>query len=308
MMAPTIDEGRCLQHYEQRLNDVLDYIERTFDASLSLEHLAEVAHFSPFHFHRLFRAYVGETPHAFVRRLRLQKALTLMERRPKKSLAEIALDSGFAQSSDFSRAFREVYGYPPSKHTKGRVREDSKIRQDILANRGYGFRRPNEAVEGDDFQVRIEDLPAQRIAFVRVIGGGKPERLMAALERLLTWGRQQGIYPGAKLAATSPDNPDIVPTSRYRMDLCMILPEGLKETGRMSFATMPAQRYAMVHSHGDIFKVDRAWTHLFANWLPISGYEPSDAPYVELFRNSDDSQGWSTLDLDCCVPIRPLSY
>jgi predicted transcriptional regulator YdeE len=75
----------------------------------------------------------------------------------------------------------------------------------------------------------------------------------------------------------------------------------------MSFAGMPALKYAMVHSRGDIHKVQRAWTHLFANWLPASGYEPADAPYLELFRDSDDSKGWSILDLDCCVPIRPIS-
>jgi len=251
---------------------------------------------------------VGESPHVFVRRLRLQKAMALMEQRPQRNLAEIALESGFAQSSDFSRAFRDVHGYPPSKHKKGRAREDSKIWQDMPANTGYGFRRPNEPVEGDEFQVRIEDLPAQRIAFVRVIGAHRPDRLMAALERLLSWGRRRGIYPGATLAATSPDNPDIVPTSRYRIDLCMILPAALPEKGRISFATIPALRYAMVHCHGDISKVERAWTHLFAYWLPTSGYEPSNAPYLELFRNSDDSKGWSTLDLDCCVPVRPLSY
>ena len=302
-----MNELQSLENYEQRLNDVIDYIEKNFDGSLSLEHLADVAHFSKFHFHRLFKAYTGETPNVFVRRLRLQKALVVIERKPKRNLAEIALESGFAQSSDFSRAFKEVYGYPPSQHKKGRVAEDSKIRQDMVENKGYGFRRPNEPVEGDDFQVRIEDLPAQRIAYVRVIGGYRPERLMAGLNRLLTWGRRRGIYPGANLASCSPDNPDLVPSSRYRIDLSMILPKGTKETGPISFATMPALRYAMVHCHGDILKVDRAWTYLFSNWLPASGYEPLDAPYVEIFRNSDDSKGWSILDLDCCVPIRPLS-
>jgi len=302
-----MDERRSLQVYEQRLNEVLDYIERNYDQPLMLAHISDVAQFSPFHFHRLFTAYVGETPHVFVRRLRLQKAMALMERRPQKNLSEVAVESGFAQSSDFSRAFREVYGYPPSKHTKGRVSEDSKIRQEMLANKGYHFRGPNDSAEGDNFQVRIEELPAQRIAFVRVIGGYQPDRLMAALERLLTWGRKRGIYPGATLASSSPDNPDIVPTSRYRIDLCMILPEATRETGRISFGVLPAMRYAMVHCLGDIHKVDRAWKFMFSSWLPKSGYEPLDAPYVELFRNSDDSDGWSTLDLDCCVPIRPLS-
>jgi len=299
-----MDHGQSLQNYEQRLNLVLDHIERNFDRSLSLEHLADLAHFSPFHFHRLFKAYVGETPHIFVRRLRLQKALATMELKGRKSLTEVALESGFAQSSDFSRAFRDVYGYAPSKHVKGRTREDSKIWQDVPERKQYAFGSPVEPVDGEQFQVRIETMPSQRIAFVRVIGG---KGLMEGLERLLAWGRRMNIYPGAQLAATSPDSPDIVPPSRYRMDLCMVLPAATKEAGRMSFATWPSLRYAMVHAHGDIHKVSRAWNHLFAKWLPESGYEPDHAPYLELFRNSDDSNGWSILDLDCCVPIRPLT-
>jgi len=302
-----VDEPRSLVNYEKRLNLVLDHIEANYDRPLSLTQLADLAHFSPYHFHRLFRAYTGEPPHVFVRRLRLQKAMTLMERPTRKNLAEIALDSGFAQSSDFSRAFREVYGYPPSKHRNGRVGEDSKIRQDLPNGSRYRFPRSDEPVEGDDFQVRIENLPAQRIAFVRVIGGQNPQRLMGGLDRLLKWGRQRGIYPGATLVATSPDNPEIVPAARYRIDLGMFVPITLKEGDRMSFATLPARRYAMVHAHGNIQKVDCAWTHLFANWLPASNYEPHDSPYLELFRNSDDSNGWSELDLDCCLPIRPLS-
>ncbi len=89
-----------------------------------------------------------------------------------------------------------------------------------------------------------------RIAYVRVIGASKPERLMVALNRLLTWGRRRGIYPGATLASTSPDNPDLVPTARYRMDLCMVVPTGTPELGRVSFATLPARRYAMLHCLG----------------------------------------------------------
>jgi AraC family transcriptional regulator len=303
-----VDEGNSLAQYERRLNGVLDHIEANFDRALPLERVADIAQFSAFHFLRLFKAYVGETPHTFLRRLRLQKALGLMESGRKLTLAEIALDAGFAQSSDFSRAFREVYGYPPSKHVAGRIAEDSKIRQDMLENAGYSFRGLNKPVAGDDFNVRIEDLSEKRIAFIRVIGSHRPDRLMAALERLLAWGRRRGIYPGTQLASCSPDNPDIVPITRFRTDLCMILPKGTREVGSLSFGTMPALRYAMVHCRGDIHKVDRAWTHLFAHWLPSSGYAPLDAPAIELFRNSDDSDGWATLDLDCCVPIRPLTY
>lgn len=60
-----MDGRRSLESYERRLNAVLDYIEAFFDQPLPLEHLSDVARFSPFHFHRLFKASMGETPSVF---------------------------------------------------------------------------------------------------------------------------------------------------------------------------------------------------------------------------------------------------
>jgi AraC family transcriptional regulator len=45
-----------IEEYRSRINRVIDYIEANIDRDLSLPELAEVAHFSPFHFHRIFRA------------------------------------------------------------------------------------------------------------------------------------------------------------------------------------------------------------------------------------------------------------
>jgi AraC family transcriptional regulator len=58
---------------------------------------------------------VGETLHAFVRRLRLERALHLMSHDRRRSLTEIALACGFASSSDFSRSFKQRYGVAPKR-------------------------------------------------------------------------------------------------------------------------------------------------------------------------------------------------
>ncbi|MFM9577939.1 AraC family transcriptional regulator, partial [Streptomyces turgidiscabies] len=87
---------------------VLDHVHDHLSEPLPLERLARLAHFSPFHFHRVFRALVGEPVHAFVLRLRLQRALFRMEHGPAGTLTQIALACGFASSSDFSRAFKQA--------------------------------------------------------------------------------------------------------------------------------------------------------------------------------------------------------
>jgi DNA gyrase inhibitor GyrI len=63
------------QIYLRRINRVIDHISNNLSEPLDLETLARLAYFSPFHFHRIFRLLVGEPLHAFVRRLRLEKAV-----------------------------------------------------------------------------------------------------------------------------------------------------------------------------------------------------------------------------------------
>jgi uncharacterized protein (TIGR03067 family) len=91
--------------YQQRINRVIDHIKDHLAEPLPLEKLARLAHFSPFHFHRIFRSLVGEPLHSFIRRLRLEKAVLQMSHGPHATLTEIALRWGFASSSDFQRTF-----------------------------------------------------------------------------------------------------------------------------------------------------------------------------------------------------------
>ncbi len=100
--------------YVERVNRAIDYIVHNLDQPLRLEHVAGVACFSPFHFHRVFRSLVGETLNQFVKRLRLERALFLMAHDSQRPLTEVALSCGFSSSSDFSRNFRQRYGVPPS--------------------------------------------------------------------------------------------------------------------------------------------------------------------------------------------------
>ncbi|MBL7135447.1 MAG: helix-turn-helix transcriptional regulator [Candidatus Marinimicrobia bacterium] len=76
---------------------------------MTLNELVAVAHFSPFHFHRLFRAFVGETLKQFIQRIRLEKAAERLITNPLESITAIALDSGFSGSATFARAFKEYF-------------------------------------------------------------------------------------------------------------------------------------------------------------------------------------------------------
>lgn len=110
---PETPEGTSLD-YVERVNRAIDYILCNLDQPLQLEVVARVAFFSPFHFHRVFQSLLGETLNHFVKRLRLERALFILSHGRERSLTDIALECGFASSSDFSRSFKQRYGVPPS--------------------------------------------------------------------------------------------------------------------------------------------------------------------------------------------------
>jgi AraC family transcriptional regulator len=294
------------QTYLLRINRVIDHIRDHLTEPLSLASLARVAHFSPFHFHRIFRSLVGEPVHTFVRRLRLERAVFRMEHGPKATLTQIALASGFASSSDFSRAFTQAYGFSPRGYSRERFVQESKIRQDLIANAGYNLGKLPDVRNPDGFRVRLLDRPAERIAYVRVIGTDTPDKLLAGLHRLLDWGRGAGLVPGGRLVGMSQDDPDITPMKKYRYDWCLVLPAGVDPGRQVSVGRIPAGRFAALHCEGDIHKLDRAWRYLFLVWLPGSGYQPTHDPALEVYRGSEIALDGSAFDIDCRVPVKPL--
>jgi DNA gyrase inhibitor GyrI/AraC-like DNA-binding protein len=295
-----------IQTCRRRVNRIIDYIKDHLTEPLPIAELARLAHFSPFHFHRIFRSVVGEPLHAFIRRLRLESAVFHVLHGPGVTLTRIALQAGFASSSDFSRTFKQTYGFSPRGLTRDRLLQESKIRQDLLPNAGYGFGKLPDARNPDRFRVRLVDRPAQRIAYERAIGSFEPQRVLAAFERLMAWGREHGLVPRAQLIGKTLDNPDITPMNKFQFDWCLVLPPGHDLDGDVSLGLIPANRFAVVHCAGDLHKEERAWRYLFHTWLPGSGYEPTDDPLLEVYRRHPLDLGWDTFDIDCCLPVRPL--
>lgn len=67
-------QDRSRIEYRSRINRVMDYIDQHLDQTLELKTIAEIANFSPFHFHRIFTFLIGETPIDYIQRIRVEKA------------------------------------------------------------------------------------------------------------------------------------------------------------------------------------------------------------------------------------------
>ena len=126
---PSLDSQ---SEYKDRMHRVLAHIDEHLDEQLALAALAEVAHFSPFHFHRLFSAWMGETLGDYLRRRRVEVAAMRLAAQPHTRILNIALSVGFGSAEAFTRAFKSHFGSLPTAW-----REHQSSLRNAFSNSGF---------------------------------------------------------------------------------------------------------------------------------------------------------------------------
>lgn len=292
--------------YVQSVNRAIDHITRNLDGSLRLDAIAQVAGFSPFHFHRVFKSLTGETLGDFVKRLRLERALYLMSHAPGRSLTEVALECGFSSSSDFSRSFKQRFGSPPSAFDLATFRDSRRGEYERFLGGGGAPRlaRLPQGENPDGFEVALRSLPPRTVAYVRVFNPyASFSAVTAAYDRLLAWASARGLADRQWLGYQWED-PEIVELKNCRYDVALevddVRPEG--EIGRFQF---PAMRVAELRILGDIALEQRACDWLFGTWLPRSGFVPDDQPAFEAWIGRPFAHGTERFAIACQLPVKP---
>lgn len=293
--------------YQRRFNRVVDHILEHLPERLTLARLAAVACFSPFHFHRLFQALMGESVKEFITRVRLERALVLCQANPQRSLKEVALSCGFGSAAVFSRTCRRVYGAAPSE-----VRQPDFLRsrkrqrgEDLPAPSHYYLR--DFPADGSVVTVSVEEFPEIEFAYLRVTNSYAGTGVAEAYARMLAWTREVGLHAGnARLIGMSQDHPEITPLAKCRYDLGVTLPPGLEPPADFSRRRLPAAKFAVSRCQGDLQVVERTVHYIYKVWLPRSRWQPANLPGMEVFRVWVTSGENPVYDLDCCVPVERI--
>jgi AraC family transcriptional regulator len=294
--------------YLQRLNAVIDYARENLHDDLSLNTLAQIASFSPFHFHRLFKSITQETVNDMVVRLRLERAAALLRATPQRAITDIAFDAGFQSLPVFSRAFKKQYGLNASQWDRQTPLKNSKNGQPPAGFSRYTIEHLSDLAGHKGFEVRLRSLPAQRLAYIRVYDSySNFSQIVDAYHRLLDWFcRRGGRLEQTTLYGMSQDDPDVTPQHLCRFDWCLTIPADWQAEGEISVQDFPACRVAAIHLEGGLEQADKVLHYLFRYWLPHSPYQPANLPGMEIYRRQPAELGWQTFDLDLAVPIVPL--
>jgi len=319
------------KEYIARINRVLDYIELHLAESLTLEELAEVSCFSPFHFHRLFRAFAGETVGQHISRLRLEKAATLLLNSPDKSITVIAFECGFSSPTSFARAFKAFFGVSASVwRTAAHSEESKKCKLD--SNSRQALRKPGEVFTqstgyiyiGNQQQLtwRIEmqtkpkmtaDVVVKKanemiVAYVRNIGPYKNDAALfqRLISKLCTWAGPRGLLGNGKpIIAIYHDNPEITPEDKQRISICLEVPENTEVGGEIGKMRIPAGEYAYARFELENGQFGDAWDMVYNGWLPESGYQPDDRPCFEVYYNDPKDHHEHKFIMDVVMAVKP---
>jgi len=336
-LSPSDQRKKLLrQEYLTRMNKVVDYIYDHLAEPITLNQLARVAIFSPFHFHRLFSAFIGETPSAFIKRLRLEKAASALRLKTADSITNIALDCGFSSSALFSRVFREhfcmsasqyrVSGYlelsPREKRKNQKKSQDSKKRQN---HRKLGQHQTNLSQEKETVSpyineqslvmernktmkvhVQVKEIPAMHVAYFRHVG--PYHKIEEAFQRLKAWAEPRGLYEqdNIKVLAVYHDDPEVTDESKLHSSACITIPSDSKVSGEEGMMDIPGGQYAVARVEINTDQFDEAWNALLRDWLPESGFQPDDRPCYELYINDAKYHPEGKHIVDICEPVKPL--
>ncbi len=106
------------------------------------------------------------------------------------------------------------------------------------------------------------------------------------------------------------DDPEVTPPDKCRNDACVTVPEGTRGDGEIGVTELPAGRYVTARVEGELPRVSEmpgaAWSELFWEWFPSSGYKPGDTPCMEIYRETEEEYKRGKMVCDICEPVEPL--
>ena len=299
--------------YARRLRPVIRHLEQHYREPLDLTALADMAALSPYHFHRIYKAVVGETPATTVRRLRLENIARQLFYDANANITALALEHGYASSQALAKAFRAHFGITASELRACRdlasyiaTLQNSKIGH-LLHKTGHAARpaqgdtvaviNPQEQTMTSDMQTTT--LAPCTVAYIRVTGEyGK--NYEPATNRLYQWAGAHGLADGECLYIYL-DSPEITPADKCRTDICLTVPEDAPTADDIEKQRLPGGSYAVIRrTVSDPAQYRVYWEEIIAAVI-AARLEIDNRPCFERYHHYDDASG--VADVSFCVAV-----
>lgn len=294
--------------YQKRICCAMNFISQNLERELSLEEIAASASFSAFHFHRIFKASVGETVASFTRRLRLESAASRLIATPGGDITTIAMECGFSSSQNFAKAFRKHFSLTPTEYRHSKIGHRlSKNENASLFQIRYDVdsvtRNLSNLTKKMKMNTEVKVLPESEVAYVRRMGAYSKETCQPAFIELMEYAGPRNLIAPGKMLAIYWDNPEVTPAEKCRFDACIMVPAGTAAEGKVCIQTIRGGSYVVHHAEVTEDAFQQAWQDAFV-WLCDSGFEAGDGPCFELYQNNGMEHPEGKWLVDICIPLK----
>ena len=293
-----------------RLNKAITFIEAHLSEKLTLEIVAEKAHFSSFHFHRLFKIVVVETVQNFIYRKRIEKAASYLLHQKEKNITEIAEKVGYHNLSTFSKSFKKFYGISPLNFKEKSPDKFSKICK-TESNNGQvtvsfeqyicNINNALNWLQMNATNTEIKTIEKLHLAYIS--HKGKMEDISNSYNRLVKWATPKGfINAKTRMVTIYHDSPKITDPNKIRMSACIILNEVIKADGEINIRAIETTKCIVSRLEITPFEFQQAWESSFA-FMVENGYKKSEIDPFEIYYNNSAEHPENKFIVDLCIPI-----
>lgn len=304
----TITDKEIQTDYQNRINRVFEFIDENLESDLSLNTVSEIAFFSPFHFHRVFKFVTGETLNEYVTRRRIEKSASDLLHK-NITVTEIAHKYGFSDNSSYSRTFKKYFGVSPTEFKNQNPNRYSKIRQ-LKSKNGQAYPDYeryiciiNNLKKWTEMNAKIEikQTPELNLAGVTHIGINGIEN---AFEKLTKWAIPKGLLKNSetKMGRIFYDSFKVTAPDKVRMSIFLTTNVPFEIDGEINKLTINKGKCIVGHFEITPNEFEKSWTSLFI-WMNENGYKKSSENPFEIYQNDFREHPENKFITDLYIPI-----
>ncbi|MEI7980913.1 MAG: helix-turn-helix domain-containing protein [Bacteroidota bacterium] len=289
-------------------------MNQNLTGDVSLETLAGIANYSPFHFQKIFSEALLETPKQYVIRLRLERAAHFIKIFPQLAINEIAVNCGFSSNSIFSRAFKNYYGV--SAETYSELSSEKLYEVNKKKNQLAPWTETSSWIHPiTDIQQKVETVQLSSQPIVGTIYSfniaciqttlSHRENISFAFQSLLQWAIPRGLMTGSmRYFGIWLDFPFITPPNKCRYLCGVELSSEIKATQGISIHTLAKGQYLNYEMTGNMDETLGSLVALNHNYIGSMGYTISEMICYEQFNECPAEKSYENITRHLLIPVK----